>query len=259
MHSSEYPRRLIGALIATVLLVLAAACTSSKAPGPPAPSIGQTMDAQLPAAVTNMPLIASNGQRLTLASLAGEVVVISDFMTLCQETCPLDTANVVAAARAVHAAGLSDKVAFLSITIDPARDTRARLAAYRRLYGAVPANWFVLTGTRHDLTVLWKTLGVYIKKVPDTTPAPTDWLTGKPLSYDLTHSDEVFFLDGTGRERFLLDGAPHVAPGAPIPTALRRFMDAKGEKNLTHPDPIAWTLPQAVQVLSWLIGQDVPT
>ena len=57
--------------------------------------------------------------------------MISDVMTLCQESCPLDTANVVAAARPVERAGLDSKVVFLSITIDPGRDTVAQLAAYR--------------------------------------------------------------------------------------------------------------------------------
>jgi len=205
----------------------------------------------------NTTLVSSTGARFDLQQLAGKVVVISDMMTLCQETCPLDTANVVAAARAVQHAGLSSHVAFLSITIDPGRDTVARLAAYRKLYGATPADWQVATGAPAALAAFWKTLGVYIQKVPDTPPAPRDWLTGKPLTYDLTHSDEVFFLDGHGHERFLLEGAPHLGAGAPLPATLRNFLDATGRANLTHPDANDWTLPQELQVLSWLAGQAI--
>ena len=35
------------------------------------------------------------------------------------------------------------------------------------------------------------------------------------------------------------------------PPALVRFMDAQRRKNITHPDALAWTLPQELQVLSW--------
>ena len=238
--------------------MLAACTTPSQGPPEPGPSIGQQLNAALPAPVSNSVLVTSDGRRLSLASLAGKVLVISDVMTLCQQTCPLDTANVVAAAKAADAAGLLDKVDFLSITIDPSRDTLAQLSAYRDLYRPAPANWLDVTATPQDLTALWSALGVYIQKVPDTPPAPTNWRTGKPLTYDLTHSDELFFFDTTGHERFVLDGAPHVAAGALIPAALRRFMDANGQNNLAHPDPLAWTLPQALQIISWLAGREIP-
>ncbi len=201
--------------------------------------------------------LAADGRRIALATLTGKVVVISDVMTLCQETCPLDTADMVAAAEDVERAGLADKVAFLSITIDPDRDSVSRLAAYQKLYAPYPSDWYTLTGTDAGLNELWRTLGVYIEKVPDTAPAPRDWLTGKPLSYDLTHSDEIFFFDTSGRERFILDGAPHVAAGAPLPATLRDFMDANGRTNLLHPDPLAWTVTDALDVISWLLGHHV--
>ncbi len=243
--------------LAAVALVVAGCSAAKAAPAAPGPSVGEQLDAPLPATVRDAPLISSAAQNLDLAALAGKVVVVSDMMTLCQETCPLDTANLVAAARVVEQAGLGSKVEFVSITIDPTRDDPTRLAAFRRLYAPAPADWMVLTGAPPSLSLLWQALGVYIQKVPDTSPAPRDWLTGKPLSYDLTHSDETFFVDPRGHERFLLEGAPHVAPGAPIPPTLLHFMDATGHANLTHPDPQAWTLPQALQVLSWLTGQHI--
>jgi protein SCO1/2 len=201
--------------------------------------------------------VEDTGKQVDLGSFAGKVVVISDVMTLCQETCPLDTANVVAAARAVERAGLGSKVEFLSITVDPVRDTPTRLAAYRRLFTPVPADWVTLTGTPSSIAGLWKRLGVYTKKVPDTPPAPRDWLTGKPLTYDITHSDELFFLDQRTHERLLLDGAPHLAPGTKLPRTLNRFLDATGHRNVTHPDPTAWTLPQELHALAWLTGHPI--
>lgn len=180
-------------------------------------------------------LVVTTGHRMSLRSLAGKVLVVSDMMTLCQETCPLDTANIVAAARAVQRAGLGKKVEFLSITIDPSRDTIAQFAAYRKLYSPAPAEWAVLTASSATLGRLWRTLGVLIERVPESGSPPRNWRTGISLSYDLTDSDEVFFIDTTGRGRFLPEGSPHVAPGAPIRSPLAKFIDHTERSNLRHP------------------------
>lgn len=227
----------------------------------PAPStaIGQTFNRPLTPAVLDAPLVASDGHRLTLASFAGKVLVISDFMSLCQESCPMDTANVVAAARAVERAGLGNKVEFVSVTVDPHRDTPVQLAAYRKLYGPAPADWMVLTGSPAVLDAFWKELGVYVHKTIDKPPFPHNWRTGKPLKYDITHSDAVIFLDGRGRERFLLMGIPYVAKDTSIPTTLLAFMDAEGHRNLADPPQGAWTVPQEMQVLSWLVQRRITT
>ena len=172
---------------------------------------------------------------------------------------PLDTANLVQTARAVDKAHLGGKVEFLSITVDPARDTTAQLAAYRRLYAPPPVNWKVLTGRPTDLAKLWKYLGVYHHKVAtDARPLPTNWRTGKPLTYDVEHSDLVFFLDANGRERFALDGPGHVPAGVRLPKTMYSFLDADGHRRLTHPDPNSWTIPQALQALSWLTEHRIP-
>jgi protein SCO1 len=246
------------ALLLAVLLFGAVACSSgSGRPAEPGSTVGQSMDAQLPPQITAADLVTSSGHRVDLASFRGKVVVISDMMTLCQETCPIDTAEVVQAARLAERNGLGSRIEFLSITVDPVRDTPARLAAYRALYQPAPKDWLTLTGTPATLARLWKVLGVFTKKVADQPPAPRDWLTGKPLTYDITHSDEVFFLGGNGLERFLLEGPPHLAAGAPIPSRIRSFMDASGRKSMNHPGAGAWTLAQELQVLSWLLKQRI--
>ena len=245
----------------TALLIVAGlavtGCAGNDHPAAPGADVGQQLDRALPAAVLQAPLATSAGEQVTLASLAGKVVVISDMMTLCQETCPFDTANVVAAARAVEAAGLGDRAEFLSITVDPARDTTAQIAAYRKLFPQPPADWLIVTATPQTLGALWANLGVYIQKVPDSPPYPRNWANGAPLTYDITHSDEVFALDDTGRERFILEGAPTVSAGTPIPAALTAFLDSQGRQALTARDALAWTLPQEMQVISWLTGAGV--
>jgi protein SCO1/2 len=219
--------------------------------------LGQALQVVLPDSVRGARLRGSTGRSVTIRSLRGKVIVLSDLLTLCQETCPLDTANVVAAARQVEAAGLGTRVVFLSVTVDPQRDTPRRLEAYHALYRPAPSNWLTLTGSPATLTAFWKQLGVFVRRVRNKPPLPHDWLTGRPLHYDVTHSDAVIFLDRSGQERFVLTGSPHVAAGAPIPPQLRRFLSDRGSRNLTHPDPQAWTLEQELSVISWLVGERV--
>lgn len=169
--------------------------------------IGTTLDSALPAPLLSLRFRSADGRTVRLADFVGKSVVVSDAMTLCQETCPLDTATLVQTARAEDAAKLGSDEVFLSITVDPGRDTAAQLAAYRRLYSPAPANWLALTGTAATVDALWDYLGVWRHTVSEPPgPAPTNWRTGEPLSYDVQHSDEVFFLDRRGHERFVLEG-----------------------------------------------------
>lgn len=223
----------------------------------PAVMMGQSANRALPPTVTNARLVGTDGKSFNLSTLRGKIVVVSDMMTLCQETCPLDTANVVAAARAAEKAGLGNKIEFVSVTIDPQRDTVRQLAAYRRLYRPAPADWTLATGSSAALKTFWNQLGVIVQRVPEGTPPERNWRTNQPLTYDLNHSDELFFLSPNGRERYMLEGTPHVASGAPIPARIRKFMDADGFRHLRHPHKSAWTLPQELEVISWLAGKQI--
>lgn len=228
--------------------------------GPSAPgrSVGTSTNIALPAAVAHLRLRDSTGRVRTLASFRGKVLVVSDSMTLCQETCPLDTSSLVQTARDVDRSGLGDKVVLLTITVDPKRDTPAQLAAYRRLFAPPPANWLALTGSAAELDQLWKTLGVYRKVVSEHSGTPPrNWRTGAPLTYDVQHSDEVFFFDADLHERFILDGAPHVSGKGAIPKRLYQFMSKHGHRNVLHPDSEAWTVPQALQAIGWLTHHQI--
>jgi protein SCO1/2 len=234
--------------------VLAAACSNTQANPAPGPSVGRELHRQLPSAVLDIRFTDSAGRRVTLASLRGEVVVISDMLTLCQGTCPLDTAELVAAARRVDATAAGKRVVFLSVTLDPRRDTLRRLTAYRRQYSPAPSTWSPMTAPPSELNLLWKTLGVFRKRVPDKPPLPRDSLTHEPLTYDITHSDEVFFIDASGRERFVLQGAPHITPGLAMPPGLTALMAADAGSR-TPPSEQEWISAQAVQVIGWLLDK----
>jgi len=229
-----------------------ASAASSPQVAPPPRSVGMRLNFPLAKGLDSLPLVDSTGHTHRLSDFEGKVLVISDSMTLCQESCPLDTSSLVMTARAVDRSGKASDVEFLTITVDPRRDTTRRLAAYRKMFRPAPSNWLTLTGTPQHLATLWKSLGVYVHRVPSDTPAPRDWMTGKPLTYDVQHSDEVFFLDTSGRERFLLDGIPYVGKASSVPSRLYRFMSEKGRRNVHRGRGSDWTPAQAERVVDWL-------
>ena len=249
--------------LATALVLGLAGCAATPS-GPasgtptPTPSSGTVLDIAVPAATAALPLVDQDGRTVTLASLRGKTVVLVDFLTLCQEVCPLTTANVRAVSQAVERAGSGD-VRILEATVDPERDTPARLAAYQRLWGA-HTNWSLVTGTAGDIAALWKSFGVGYDRTPSTeTPAPKDWLTGKPLTYDVEHQDIVFVIGPDGHERWLVDGTPRVSGPSPVPAPLQSFLSADGRANETAPPDPSWTPQDVEAAIAYVTGHPVAT
>ncbi|MHB8452067.1 MAG: SCO family protein [Mycobacteriales bacterium] len=245
-------RPLLVLLLATALVAggLAYAATRPVPPGPPAASVGQPVDIAVPA----IPLLDEAGRATSLAAFRGRIVVLADFLTSCQETCPITTGSFLAMQRAVAASGLGSRVVFVEVSVDPGRDTPARLAAYARYTGA---DYPLLTGTPARIAALWQFFGVAYQRVPEGRPPGIDWQTGRPYTYDVAHQDALFFLDAAGRERFVILGSP--IPDGALPGRLTALLDARGRQGLAHPDPSGWTVPQAQSVISWLAGVRVRT
>lgn len=239
--------------MAASCLIALAGCGGGSSDAVPTPGdgIGTSTDQTLPRSILDLPFTDTTGKTVRLSGYAGKTIVISDTMTLCQETCPLDTATMAQTARDEDKAGTKN-IVYLTITIDPVRDTTPQIAAYRRLYTPTPSNWHVLTGSPSNVNTLWTFFGVWREKTTDNSGTPPkNWRTGKPLTYDISHSDEVFFLDKQGHERFILEGPP-VAKENEIPKIIYTFMGADGHKNVLHPATTAWTEAQARTVLRWV-------
>jgi len=253
---SRSRKALLAATLTVAAVAAVAACGGSPTrPGPPSAYLGTVMSKPVAAAIANLPLTTDAGQPTSLAAWRGQVVVLADFLTLCQETCPLTTGNLLVMDRAVTAAGLGRRVRFVELTVDPGRDTPSRLHAYRQLTGA-PANWLLVTGRPAAIAQIWQYLGVWYQRTGEGNPPAADWLTGKPLTYDINHEDALLYLDASGRLRFVVTGSPN-ASGSPIAPALRRFLDAEGVTNLDHPDASTWTASAALAPVAWLTGRPI--
>jgi protein SCO1 len=226
-----------------------AACGSS-APGPPSASQGIVENRAIP----NIPLISSSGRPTSLDAYRGKYIVLADFLTLCQDECPLVTGAFIGLQRDVDAAGLGKKVVFMEITVDPGRDTPARLTAYSREFGA---DWPLLTGTPANLKALWKFFGVSVQIVPEAQPAKIDWYTGTPLTYDVNHTDGYILIDPSGHERFSDSNPPDLH--GQLKGSLKNLLNAGGLTNLNAQSHPNWTVPEALTSISWLVGQNIPS
>jgi protein SCO1 len=225
-----------------------AACGSSSDPPPPPASQGIVQNRAIP----DIPLISSAGTATSLAAFRGKYVVMAPFLSLCQDECPLITGAFIALQRDFDAAGLGKKVIFMEISIDPGRDTPARLTAYSKEFGA---DWPLLTGTQANQKALWRYLGASVQIVPEAQPPKIDWYTGKPLTYDVDHTDGYFLIDPSGHERFS-DSSPPDLHGH-LDQKLTSLLNDGGLQNLDHQANPNWTLSDALSSISWLVGQNI--
>jgi protein SCO1/2 len=108
-------------------------------------------------------LTTTDGGRLSLSDLRGKVVAVTFIYATCTDTCPLLTAKMAGMQKRLGP-DFGSKVRFVSITVDPERDTPAILAQYARNHGANPAGWAFLTGTPAEIREVERGYGIYARK-----------------------------------------------------------------------------------------------
>jgi protein SCO1/2 len=244
------------AVIATVLVVIsvgqAVKAKPQKSPASVPAPLAVGTELLRPRPVPSMTLVGEQGQSESLRSWRGKWVILAPSMTLCHEVCPMTTGVLMQVATQLRQAGLSKQVLVIEATVDPWRDTPSRLRAYRRLTGA---NFTMLTGTTTEIHRLWKFFGVYYRRVPQGNPPDIDWLTHKPETFDVQHTDALFLLDPAGQEIVADEGMPN-ADGY-LPAALRRLLDGQGLHNLAHPQ-LSWSARQVMEDLYYLTNRKIP-
>jgi protein SCO1/2 len=121
----------------------------------------------------------------SLAQLRGKVVVVNFFFASCKDVCPLQTAKL-AQIRTGLGADFGPRVAFVSITLDPAEDSPAALRRHARQHGVEADGWHFLTGTAAAIRGVARSYGVAHRK------------SGKG---DVDHNTLTSLIDSTGTLR----------------------------------------------------------
>jgi protein SCO1/2 len=110
-------------------------------------------------------LTNQDGKRIALKDLRGRVLAITFIFASCTDTCPLLTATM-AGLQDRLGADFGPRVNFVSITVDPERDTPEVLKRYAQKHRVNPAGWAFLTGTPAEIREVARRYGIYYKKTP---------------------------------------------------------------------------------------------
>jgi protein SCO1 len=89
--------------------------------------------------------------------------VVTFIFASCTDACPLLTAKMASIQDSLGT-DFGPKVFFVSITVDPERDTPDVLQRYALAHGAKLAGWAFLTGTPEEIRDVARRYGVYAKK-----------------------------------------------------------------------------------------------
>jgi protein SCO1/2 len=104
-------------------------------------------------------LIDQTGERLSLEDLRGHWVLLDFIFTNCPGPCPILTGTHVALQRRLEPA-LRQRTRFVSISVDPERDTPEALQAYARARGADLSDWSFLTGSSEEVGDVLERYGI---------------------------------------------------------------------------------------------------
>lgn len=88
----------------------------------------------------------------------GKNVAVNVIYTSCRDECPLETARMAEVQRLLGER-MGRDIFFLSISIDPEKDTPKVLKAYAGKFGVGPG-WLFLTGRKEDIKALTRKLGL---------------------------------------------------------------------------------------------------
>lgn len=111
---------------------------------------------------SNVELVDQNGRSMKFYDevLKDNIVVISFIFTNCQSACPLMTRNLMMI-RDMLREDERRAIQFISISIDPVRDTPSAMKEFAQKHRADNGGWLWLTGQPDDVNYITKRLGSY--------------------------------------------------------------------------------------------------
>lgn len=137
-------------------------------------------------------LTGQTGRPVKLSDFRGKVVLLEFGFTTCPNICPTSLADLAMINRNLRPEE-REKVQVLFVTVDPQRDTPAKLAEYMPFFDE---RFLGLTGTPEEIETAAKDYGAYYRRLP---------LPGRPDDYTMDHSTYTYLIDREGRLRVMYD------------------------------------------------------
>ncbi|WP_404376226.1 SCO family protein [Vreelandella aquamarina] len=127
-----------------------------------------------------------------------EIAIVSFGYTYCPDVCPMNQA-VKRQALAQLSDAQRDRVVPIMITVDPERDTLARMSEYMQFFGS---EFIGLVGSQEQLTDVAERYGVIWRRVEAPESA---------MAYTIDHSASLFLVNRKGEilQRVLYSPTPH--------------------------------------------------
>jgi len=104
-----------------------------------------------------------DGRPFTLAAQRGKVTIVTFIYASCTDTCPLLTAKMVGMQNKLGK-DFGPRVHFVSVTVDPERDTPQVLRKYGEAHSANFAGWSFVTGSPAEIQDVTRRYGIFVKK-----------------------------------------------------------------------------------------------
>lgn len=111
---------------------------------------------------TNLELINQDGETVRFFDdvLKDKVVVISFIFTNCEGACPVMTRKLTLVRDQLEGY-IGNPIQFVTLSLDPERDTPAAMKEFAKLHKADHDGWVFLTGSAGNLDAIIKRLGQY--------------------------------------------------------------------------------------------------
>jgi protein SCO1/2 len=150
MNNNKYRFVFLGVMIAGLGIIIGTALWIKLGPQP---RFGGTQRNSLEGirqygSVPDFSLTERSGKRIDLAQLRGTIWIADFIYTNCEDTCPLQTAEM---AKLQNELAAQTAVRLVSFSVDPEKDTPSVLSQYADRYEADRDRWLFLTGGQEEI------------------------------------------------------------------------------------------------------------
>ena len=163
-----------------LLLIPQAGYTQISAKATTIPNTSEAAEEKARRFFTDLEVIDQNGnkQRFYSDVLKGRVVLISFIFTNCEFACPM-LAQRLKQTRSLMVPAIKDDVWFVSISVDPERDTPEAMKLFAERQGVDESRWIFLTGDSQNINTIIRKLGQW---KPDIESHTTLMLAGNTIT-----------------------------------------------------------------------------
>ncbi len=138
-----------------------------------------------PRQLEDITLVDQDGQPFSLHNLKGHWSFLYFGYTFCPDVCPTTLGELNVVQKALAEQGKADDTLYWLISVDPARDTPARLKEYMRFFNP---RFQGASGERDQIDAFTKQLGVYYK-INDPEPGKAYYLVDHSSTIILINPD----------------------------------------------------------------------